>query len=538
MTKSDTAHLEATMGKSGDLEYVEEVALARVTEEDLWKLSQDSLSLRSWTGFRLFLIMFIHGCNQAGFGIDWGVIGGINAMEKWHDYFGFGNSGGTYGLINALMQIGTVCGAPFMGLADVFGRRAINFAGNAIVIFGALLQGLAVNLPMFMAGRFFLGFGSALMSSSQYIGEISPLHLRGLMVGFFGACFQVGSLAMLGAMIGFTDLPGNNAWRVPLILECLFPAIVCTGIYLLTPESPRYYVLKGNREKAKEVVAKYHTTSGDINEPLVEIVVRQIEESLEADTTGYRSSWDYRVFFTKVARYRLLVLILYSLFQQWNGGGIITYYMAPSLEQLGITNEKSLLGFSIGTTAVYFVFTAVGALIVDKFRRRTLIFIGLISMIVFQTATTITAWQYTLHATAGAAACTILWIFLYQTFSATFVATMHNLYPIEILSLPLRAKGMGLYGLIQGAAGAVQSYGIGVGIQKVGYKIWVVYIVYNSIQLFLSYLFFPETSALSLEEINTVFETPGVHPVKMSLNIEKAKKARAAARDEEGNVDR
>jgi Sugar (and other) transporter. len=213
--------------------------------------------------------------------------------------------------------------------------------------------------------------------------------------------------------------------------------------------------------------------------------------------------------------------------------------MVPSLQQLGMKGEKQLLGVNIGTTAVYFVFTAVGALIVDRFRRRTMIFVGLISMIIFQTATTITSWQYIVHGTAAAAALTILWIFLYQTFSATFVATMHNLYPIEILSLPLRAKGMGLYGLIQGGAGAAQTYGIGVGIQKVGYKIWVVYIVYNSIQLGLSWLFFPETSRLSLEEINTVFETPGVHPVKMSLDIEKAKKARAAAgRDEEGSDDR
>ncbi|CAG8886939.1 unnamed protein product [Penicillium egyptiacum] len=536
---SGTAYAQAKLGKSEDLEHVEEIALARVTEEDLWKLSENSLTLRSWTGVRLGLIMFIHGCNQAGFGIDWGVISGINALNQWHEYFGFDSSGGTYGLINALMQIGIVCGAPFMGLADVIGRRGINFTGNAIVIFASLMQGLATNLPMFMAGRFFMGFGTSLMSSSQYIGEISPIHLRGVMVGFFGACFQVGSLGIMGAMIGLTELPGNNSWRVPLILEALFPAIVCVGIYLLTPESPRYYILKGNRQKAKEVIAKYHTTSTDINEPIVDTVVRQIEESLESDQTGYRAAWDYRVFFTKTARFRLLVLFLYSLFQQWNGGGIITYYMVPSLQQLGINGEKQLLGINIGTTAVYFVFTAVGALIIDKFRRRTMIFIGLISMIVFQTATTITSWQYSIHATTAAAALSILWIFLYQTFSATFVATMHNLYPIEILSLPLRAKGMGLYGLIQGGAGAAQTYGISVGIAKVGYKIWVVYIVYNSIQLVLSWFFFPETSGLSLEEINTVFETPGVHPVKMSLDIQKAKKARAAAgRDEEGSADR
>lgn len=67
------------------------------------------------------------------------------------------------------MNIGTDCGAPFMGLADVIGRRGINFLGNAIVIFAAILQSRAINLHIFIAGRFFMGFGTALMSSSQYI---------------------------------------------------------------------------------------------------------------------------------------------------------------------------------------------------------------------------------------------------------------------------------------------------------------------------------------------------------------------------------
>lgn len=106
---------------------------------------------------------------------------------------------------------------------------------------------------------------------------------------------------------------------------------------------------------------------------------------------------------------------------------------------------------------------------------------------------------------------------------------MHNLYPIEILSLPLRAKGMALYSLIQSAAGVVQNYGISVGIQKVGYKIWVVYIAYNAIQLVIAYLIFPETSDLSLEDIDYIFETKGEQPVKLSLKIEKARIAREKA---------
>ncbi|KAL3482322.1 general substrate transporter [Aspergillus californicus] len=512
--------------KSAD--HVEEAVLASLTEDDLWKMSRESLDFRSWTGVRLSLIMFVMGCNQAGFGVDWAVIGGINAFESWHNYFPtVGSSGSNYGLLNALMNIGTVCGAPFLSLSDVYGRRSVNFAGNFLVIIACILQATAPNLKFFMGGRFFMGFGSALMSSSQYMGEISPLHLRGLMVGIFGACFQIGSLAMTAGMIGITKIDGNLQWRLPLYLNMIFPALVCMGLYTLCPESPRYYIMKGRPLDAARVIAKYHTTSGDVDQPIVKITVSQMEASIENDRAGHKSFWDFSVFLTRIVRYRLLVLALYSVFQQWNGGGIITYYMVPALETIGVTGSTQQLGIQLGTTATYFVFTAFGALIIDRFRRRTMIFVGLGSMIIFQTTTTITSWQYELNGTAAAAALTILWIYLYQTFSATFVATMHNLYPVEILSLPLRAKGMSLYGLIQGGAGAVQSYGISVGIQKVGYKIWVVYIVYNSIQLVLSYFVFPETSGLTLEEIDAVFETPGVKPVKMANDIYDAKKEMA-----------
>ncbi|RAO71487.1 uncharacterized protein BHQ10_007499 [Talaromyces amestolkiae] len=509
-----------------DAAHVEEIVLARLTEEDVWKISQEALNVWSWAGFRLCLIMFVQGCNQAGYGIDWGVIGGINAFPALHSYFGFGTSGGVVGTITALMSVGNIAGAPFLSLADVIGRRGINFIGNLIVIAAAVLQGCAPNIKVLMAGRFLLGFGSAMMSSSQYMGEIAPVHLRGRLVGIFGACFQVGSLVMGGVMLGLANIPGNWSWRVPFLLEALFPLIVCLTIFFLTPESPRYYVMRGQIEKAKQVIAKYHTTSGDVNEPIVGIVIKQMEESLENERAGFRNFWDYRVFFTKAVRYRLLVLVLYSVFQQWNGGGIISYYMVPALETVGIDGKMPQLGISLGTTATYFVFTAVGSFLVDKIRRRTLIFSGLISIIIFQTAATITSWRYSLVPSHAAAGLTIFWIFMFQTFSSLLIATMHNLYPVEILSLALRAKGMGLYGLIQGAAGAVQTYGIGVGINKLGYKIWVVYIVYNCVQLGLSYLIFPETFGLSLEEIDAVFETKGVPPVKMSLEIQKAKKLR------------
>ncbi|RAL64150.1 hypothetical protein DID88_002043 [Monilinia fructigena] len=459
-------------------ENVEEATIARLTEEDLFILSQESLQFKSWTTFRLFLMMFVQGCGAAGFGIDWAVISGINAFKPWHAYFGFGTSGVTYGTLNALMTIGTVCGAPFMAFADIIGRRGINFAGNFIVLFASLLQAFSINISMFMAGRFFLGFGSALMSSPQYVAEVAPTHLRGRLVGLFGACFQVGSLCMNAGLIGLANIESK------LVLENSF----------------------GTRR----------------------IVAEQIEDSLQNERQNNRSYWDYRVLFHgRSARYRLFVLVLYSIFQQWNGGGVIGQYLVPALDTIGITGTTEQLGMNFGLNATYLVFTVCGSLIIDRFRRRTLIFTGLICFILLQTAATITSWRYTLTESKVDAGLVVTWLFLFQTCSSLLIATMHNLYPVEILSLDMRAKGMGLYALVQGAAGTVQNYGISVGIQKIGYKIWVVYVGYNLIQLALSYFVFPETSELTLEEIDTVFETPGVRPVKMSLDIQKAKKERA-----------
>lgn len=70
------------------------------------------------------------------------------------------------------------------------------------------------------------------------------------------------------------------------------------------------------------VIARYHTTEGNNpDHPLVKAVVQQMEDSVAGATNT--EVWDWRGFFKKGARSRVGVLIIYSIFQSWNGGGII-----------------------------------------------------------------------------------------------------------------------------------------------------------------------------------------------------------------------
>ncbi|KAL0932289.1 MFS sugar transporter [Colletotrichum truncatum] len=504
---------------------VEEVTATRITEDDVARKSAEALTLRSKTGLRIMMYMLIMGANQAGYGVDWGVISGINSFDRWHDYYGFGDSGPIISTINALMQIGSFVGAPFLSYGDVLGRRGVNFLGNALVIIAAIMQALAPNLACLMAGRLVLGFGTALCTAPQYVAEVAPVHLRGRIVGAFGAFFQVGSLMMLGIMMGLTTWESDWQWRAAFLLQAIFPVIVCVGLYTVCPESPRFLVMKGKKEEARRMIAKYMTTHNDINHEIVDIMILQIEESIETSKAGFRATWDFRVFFTRAVWFRTFVLAVYAVFQQWNGGGIIGYYLAPALKTIGITEQLDQLGINLGLTGIYFVFTLFGAYIVDFFRRRTLIFAGLISIIIAQIAVTITSWQY--EQTGGmraTAILTVVWVYCFQICSASFIATMHNLYPVELLSLPLRAKGMGLFAMFQAIAAVIHTYGIGIGVGKLGYKIWVVYIVYNFLQVIASYFVFPETSKLNLEEIDSIFETPGTRPVKLSIKIADAKR--------------
>lgn len=72
-------------------------------------------------------------------------------------------SGSIKGLFSGIMFLGSLLALPITPyIADGLGRRWGVCIGSIIMIFAVVLQSASVNFQMFIAARFFLGFGVAI----------------------------------------------------------------------------------------------------------------------------------------------------------------------------------------------------------------------------------------------------------------------------------------------------------------------------------------------------------------------------------------
>lgn len=109
------------------------------------------------------------------FGYDTGTIGGILAMKYWRDQFstGYIDSHGNLDVsasqsseIVSLLSAGTFFGALTAApVADFLGRRYGLMSSTVVFTLGVILQTASTQIPTFVAGRFFAGFGVGMISA-------------------------------------------------------------------------------------------------------------------------------------------------------------------------------------------------------------------------------------------------------------------------------------------------------------------------------------------------------------------------------------
>ena len=298
------------------------------------------------------------------FGFDTAVISGADKpiQALW------GLSDLQHGLLIMSMALwGTVLGAIFGNWpTDHLGRRMTLLLIGVLYLVSAIGSAVATDPWVFALFRLIggIGVGVSSVAAPIYISEIAPPRHRGVLVAMyqfnivFGILMAFVSNYVIGSMI-----EGDIAWRWMLGIEAI-PALIYTLMITRVPRSPRWLILKRNDVKEASRVLRMIDPDVDVD---AEIATMRAAEKEERSANAR--------FFSRRYRLPILLAFLIAFFNPLSGINFIIYYAPRVLEAAQLGSQAALLS-TAGIGLVNLVFTMIGMSLIDRFGRRTLLFIG------------------------------------------------------------------------------------------------------------------------------------------------------------------
>ena len=299
------------------------------------------------------------------FGFDTAVISGAEKaiQQLWQ------LSAVAHGFTISIALIGTVLGAIFGGLpSDALGRRQTLRWIAVLYLVSAVGAALAPGWGLFLVFRFLggLGVGASSVTAPLYISEISPAESRGRLVGLFQFNIVFGILAAYLSNYLLARYVGDHSWRLMLGVQAV-PALAFLLFLFRVPESPRWLLLHGRVAEGREVLSIINPTN--VDETVAAILTSQAHAATQSE-----SLWSPQY------RAPVLLAVAFAFFNQVSGINAIIYYAPRIFEMTGRGQSAALLS-SAGIGLVNFVFTLLGVNLIDRFGRRTLMWVGSVGLI-------------------------------------------------------------------------------------------------------------------------------------------------------------
>ncbi|ORY08487.1 general substrate transporter [Clohesyomyces aquaticus] len=473
----------------------------------------------------LCLCLLLGFFGQTVNGFDGSLFGGLTANKTFLKKFDGASDGPWAALTSAMYQIGAVVALPFAGpVIDSLGRRMGMSTGAVLIILGTVVNGLTStngSNGQLKGGRFLLGFGVTIMSAAGPIYVVETAHpaFRSVITAYCNTFWFVGSILASGAVRGGLNLVGDASWTLPVWLQLVFPSLVLMFIWF-APESPRWLYVHGKREQAKATLTKWHGY-GNPDSAWVKLQLSEYEEYLELDGADKRW-WDYSALFkTRSSRYRMLCNICFSIFAQWAGNGVLTYFLPAVLKTAGFTEDVEQANINLAYACFQFAFALFGAAFVEKVGRRPMMLGSMAACCVMWSGMTIASSRFAAsdQKNDAAAKAVLAMIFLFGAVYSIGITPLQALYPVEVLSFEMRAKGMAFSALAVNAGGLLNQFAWPISLRNIGWHTYIVFTVWDVIQVIVWYFLLPETKKRTLEELDSVFEAK--NPVKESLAVKK-----------------
>ncbi|KAG2166450.1 putative glucose transporter rco-3 [Aureobasidium pullulans] len=345
--------------------------------------------------WKAYLICAFASFGGIFFGYDSGYINGVTGSPVFIELIeGAGAttlSGPHNSLITSILSAGTFFGAIIAGdVADTIGRRWTVIMGCAIYMIGVVLQVASHGLGLIVAGRLVAGLGVGFESAIVilYMSEICPRKVRGALVAGYQFCITIGLLLASCINYGTKDINNTGSYRIPIGIQFLFGIVLGGGLFFL-PDSPRYFVKRGNVEAARSALARLRGQPGDsdyIEAELSEIVANEEYERSMIPTTGWVSGWANCFkgsLWKQNSNLRKTILgTSLQMMQQWTGVNFIFYYSTPFLQSTGAIGNAFLI--SLIFTLVNVCSTPLSFWTVERFGRRPLLVWGALGMLICQ----------------------------------------------------------------------------------------------------------------------------------------------------------
>ncbi|RTL48846.1 MAG: MFS transporter [Sphingobacteriales bacterium] len=291
------------------------------------------------------------------FGMDVAVISGAEQaiQQLWQ------LSNWMHGTAIAMALYGTAFGAALGNIpANKIGRKKSLFWIGILFLITAVGAAVSTNVYAFMIFRFISGLsiGASSVVAPVYISEIAPAKYRGRMVISFQLNVVAGILIAYFSNYLLQGFDGKNDWRWMLGVVAI-PSAAFSILMLFTPETPRWLVLyKKDDAAARKVLA----LTEDTTDHLIERIKNSVSSNKEK-------------LFQKKNTHLLMLAFLIAFFNQLSGINAIIYFAPKVFEMAGIGRSAALFS-TVGIGVVNLIFTIIGWSLIDKFGRRTLMFIG------------------------------------------------------------------------------------------------------------------------------------------------------------------
>ncbi|KAH8695791.1 hexose transporter-like protein [Phaeosphaeriaceae sp. PMI808] len=439
-------------------------------------------------------------------GFDSSMMQGMQALKYWKVYFGH-PKGGQLGLLVACYNLGAITSIPFVAIvSDHLGRRKSIVFGSVIMMIGAIMQGLSQNLAMFIFSRIFLGHGIvyAIIAGAALLGELGHPKERAFLGSMFNAFFGVGSVLGAGIVVRTILIPSDWSWRLPSLLQAM-PSVIQICFAFFVPESPRWLVSKDRSEEALEILIKYHA-EGDASQELPHVEMAEIRKALEIENDS-RARGFAELFQTSGMRHRSLVAAALGLFVQYSGNNLLSQYLVPILEKIGITDPHMQVRYNVGTEAWGFLVALVMAAITPRFPRRRMYLLCSSCLVCVYTAWTIAQARNRITGTKETGYAVLVMIFLYKPAYCIGYNALTYVYMVEMFPYYVRTKGLSWFQFWGRSAVMLGSFVNPIGLENLDWKYLIIYCVWLCFEVVFIYFLFPETYGKTLEELTFLFES-------------------------------